>query len=132
MSGNQERWRLPTDQSRVDKVQPDRSAPEALKRSIAHRPGSARRRRTPAMSGRPNPVGIVAEFLRKGLANDPVLVSDLEAMAQAAGLLADGQLITHAKLFKEAKKSLGIKSVRNGFGSAGEWLWLLEKPPAPP
>jgi hypothetical protein len=84
------------------------------------------------MSGRPNPVGIVAEFLRKGLGSGPVVVSDLEAMARAEGLLADGQLITHAKLFKRAKKSLGIRSVRNGFGSAGEWHWLLEKSPAPP
>jgi hypothetical protein len=129
MSGNQERRRLPTDQSRVDKLPADRSGPEALK---PHRPELARRRRTRAMSGRPNSVAIVAEFLRRGLADDPVLVSDLEASAQAAGLLGKDQCITHAKLFKEAKKSLGIKSVRNGFGSAGEWLWLLEKPPAPP
>src|SRR5258708_6536558 len=115
MSGNQERWRLPTDQSRVDEIQADQLAPEALERSIAHRPGPARRRRSPAMRGRPNPAGIVAEFLRKGLAEGPVLVSDLEASAQAAGLLGNDQRITHAKLFKEAKKALGIKSVRNGF-----------------
>jgi hypothetical protein len=83
------------------------------------------------MSGRPNPAGIVAEFLRKGLAEGPVLVSDLEASAQAAGLLGNDQRITHAKLFKGAKKSLGIKSVRNGFGSAGECLWLLTKQPTP-
>jgi hypothetical protein len=62
----------------------------------------------------------------------PVLESDLEAMARTAGLLGNGQRVTHAKPFKRAKKSLGIRSVRNGFGSAGEWLWLLEKPPAPP
>jgi hypothetical protein len=29
------------------------------------------------------------------------------------------------------KRSVGIRSVRNGFGSAGEWFWLLEKQPAP-
>jgi hypothetical protein len=84
------------------------------------------------MSGRHDPAGVVAEFLRKGLAKGPVLVSDLEVMARGTGLLLSGQCITHAKLFKRAKKSLGIRSVRNGFGSAGEWLWLLEKPPAPP
>src|ERR1700704_1636753 len=84
------------------------------------------------MMGRPDPAGVVAEFLRKGLAKGPVLVSDLEARARAAGLLGNDQRITHAKLFKRKKKSLGIQSVRNGFGSAGEWLWLLEKPPAPP
>jgi hypothetical protein len=49
-------------------------------------------------------------------------------MARAAGLLGEHQRITHAKLFKKAKKSLGIRSVRNGFGCAGEWLWLLESP----
>src|ERR1700730_3832844 len=53
-------------------------------------------------------------------------------MAQAAALLVNGQRITHAKLFKQAKKSLGIRSVRSGFGAGGEWLWLLEKPAAPP
>ena len=84
------------------------------------------------MMGRPDPAGVVAEFLRKGLAKGPVLVSDLEVRARGAGLLGHDQPITHAKPFKKAKKSLGIRSVRNGFGSAGEWLWLLEKPPAPP
>ena len=82
------------------------------------------------MMGRPDPAGVVAEFLRKGLAKGPVLVSDLEVRARGAGLLGHDQPITHAKPFKKAKKSLGIRSVRNGFGSAGEWLWLLEKPPA--
>src|SRR5262249_1004526 len=51
-----------------------------------------------------------------------------EAAARAAGLLGSDQLITHAKPFKRAKKSLGIRSVRNGFASAGEWFWLLETP----
>jgi hypothetical protein len=32
----------------------------------------------------------------------------------------------------QAKKSLGIRSVRNGFGDAGEWLWQLERQPASP
>jgi hypothetical protein len=122
------RWRLPIDQSGVDKVQAARSAPN----EACDRPRAARRRRKSAMSGRPKPVGVVAEFLRKALGSGPVVVSDLEAMAHAAGLLADGQLITHAKLFKQAKKSLGIRSVRSGFGSGGEWHWLLEKHPAPP
>jgi hypothetical protein len=35
----------------------------------------------------------------------------------------------YPKPFKRAKKFLGIRSVRNGFGSAGEWFWLLEKQP---
>ena len=51
---------------------------------------------------------------------------------RTAGLLGEGQRITHAKLFKRAKKFLGIRSVRNGFGDAGEWLWRLERQPASP
>jgi hypothetical protein len=53
-------------------------------------------------------------------------------MARTAGLLGEGQRITHAKVFKKAKKSLGIRSVRNGFGDGGEWLWRLERRPASP
>jgi hypothetical protein len=56
------------------------------------------------MRGRPDPVGVAAEFLRKELAKGPVLVSELEAAARAAGLLGNGQRITHAKPFKRAKK----------------------------
>jgi hypothetical protein len=116
----------------AEKIQADRSAPqEALERRTAHGPGAGRRRRKPAMRGRPDPVGVAAEFLRKELAKGPVLVSELEAAARAAGLLGSGQRISDAKPFKRAKKSLGIRSVRNGFGSAGEWLWLLERRPAP-
>jgi hypothetical protein len=70
----------------------------------------------------------VAEFLRGTLAGRAVGVPNVEAMARAAGLLGEDQRITHAKAFKTAKKSLGIRSVRNGFGSAGAWLWLLEQP----
>jgi hypothetical protein len=105
----------------AEKIQADRSAPqEALERRIAQGPGATRRRRKPAKAGRPDPVGVATEFLRKRLGKGPVLVSELEATARAAGLLGNGQRITHAKPFKKAKKSLGIRSVRNGFGSAGE------------
>jgi hypothetical protein len=107
----------------AEKIQADRSAPqEALERRIAQGPGATRRRRKPATAGRPDPVGVATEFLRKRLGEGPVLVSELEATARAAGLLGNGQRITHAKPFKKAKKSLGIRSVRNGFGSAGEWF----------
>jgi hypothetical protein len=58
--------------------------------------------------------------------------SKLEARARATGLLGEGHRITHAKAFKKAKKSLGIRSVRNGFGDGGEWLWRLEMRPASP
>ena len=75
---------------------------------------------------------VVTEFLRDALAVDSVDVPELEARARAAGLLGERQRITHAKVFKRAKKFLGIRSVRNGFGDAGEWLWRLERQPASP
>ena len=75
---------------------------------------------------------VVTEFLRDALAVDSVGVPELEARARAAGLLGESQRITHAKVFKRTKKFLGIKSVRNGFGDGGEWLWRLERRPASP
>ena len=84
------------------------------------------------MTGRGQREGVVAEFLRDVLAGRALGVPKLEAMARTAGLLGEGQRITHAKVFKKAKKSLGIRSVRNGFGDAGEWLWRLERQPASP
>src|SRR6202023_591855 len=74
----------------------------------------------------------VTQFLRDALAEDALGVPKLEVMARAAGLLGEGQRITHAKVFKRTKKFLGIKSVRSGFGDGGEWLWRLERRPASP
>jgi hypothetical protein len=54
---------------------------------------------------------MIKEFLEKGLRHGPVLVAELEAAARAAGLLGGDQPITDAKLFKRAKKSLGVRSV---------------------
>jgi hypothetical protein len=59
---------------------------------------------------------LVTEFLRDALAVDPLGVPELEARARATGLLGEGQSITHIKVFKRAKKSLGIRSLRAGFG----------------
>jgi hypothetical protein len=84
------------------------------------------------MSGRADREGVAAEFLRDALAGGALGVPKLEAMARAAGLLGERQSITHAKTFKQAKKSVGIRSVRNGFGDGGGWCWLLEKQPDPP
>jgi hypothetical protein len=75
---------------------------------------------------------LVTEFLRDALAGGALGVPKLEAMARAAKLLGEGQRITHAKVFKRTKKFLGIKSVPNGFGDGGEWLWRLERRPASP
>src|ERR1700738_1637775 len=73
---------------------------------------------------------LVTEFLRDSLAGGALGVTQLEVMARAVRLLGERQSIAHAKVCKRAKKVLGIKSVRNGFGDGGEWLWRLERPPA--
>jgi hypothetical protein len=69
--------------------------------------------------------GRVAEFLRLALADGALGVPNLETMARATGLLGEHQRISNAKVFKRAKESLGIKSVRSGFGTGGGWLWQL-------
>ncbi len=83
------------------------------------------------MTHRSQATGLVVEFLQDVLAGGALGVPELEVMARAAGLLGEDKRITHSKIFKRAKRSLGIKSVRNGFGDEGEWLWLLEKSPVP-
>src|SRR5262249_940968 len=40
--------------------------------------------------------------------------------------------IQHAKAFKKAKKSLGIRSIRDGFGNKGKWAWVLQAKPVKP
>jgi hypothetical protein len=77
------------------------------------------------MTDRPQAAGLVAEFLRDALAGGALGVPKLEVMARASGLLGERQRIMHARVFKRAKESLGIKSVRSGFGRGGGWLWKL-------
>ena len=54
-------------------------------------------------------------------------VHELEARARATGLLGKRQSITHIKVFKRAKKSLGIRSLRAGFGARSQWRWQLPR-----
>jgi hypothetical protein len=68
----------------------------------------------------------VAAFLLETLAGGEVEVAVIESRARAAGLLSERQKIEHAKLFKEAKRMLGIRSRRIGFGRDGRWVWRLE------
>jgi len=70
---------------------------------------------------------VVAEFLRKALLGDALAVPKLEAIVGRAGLLGEGQRITQAKLFRRAKRSLGIRSRRDGFGVGGGWAWQLPR-----
>jgi len=72
----------------------------------------------------------IGDFLHRALAGGALEVGELEVKARAAGLLGERQEIQHAKLFKKAKKAMGIRSIRAGFGSSGKWAWLMP-PPAP-
>jgi hypothetical protein len=74
----------------------------------------------------------VTNFLQRTLAGGALGVTQLEAVARAAGLLGKRQQIQDAKAFKKAKKSLGIRSIRDGFGSKGKWAWLLPAKPLKP
>jgi hypothetical protein len=55
-------------------------------------------------------------FLLGALSDGPVLVTELEAAARAVGLLREGRRIADTRVFKEAKKALGLQSRRDGFG----------------
>src|ERR1700756_3697873 len=74
---------------------------------------------------------IVTEFLRDALARGDVGVTKLEIRARAAGLLGERQSITNIKAFKRAKKLLGIRSRRTGFGARSQWLWELPRESVP-
>src|SRR5262249_60770383 len=67
------------------------------------------------------------DFLRATLAGRARAVTELEASARAAGLLAEAQSITDTKAFKRAKEFLRIRSLRVGFGAHGNWLWVLPR-----
>ena len=73
--------------------------------------------------------GTVLAFLKGAFAGHPIGVAELEVKARAAMLLGERQSITHSKLFKRAKKALGIQSVRVGFGATGEWFWGFPQDP---
>jgi hypothetical protein len=76
------------------------------------------------MNDRPAEADVMS-FLRAALGGGARAVAKLEAKARAAGLLGERQHITDAKTFKRAKKSLGIKSLRAGFGARSQWRWQL-------
>ena len=71
---------------------------------------------------------LVTEFLRDALAADAVPVPELDEKARAKGLLSERESITTAKVFKRAKKSLGITSRRIGFGAQSKWHWQMPPP----
>ena len=56
-------------------------------------------------------------FLREVLADGPVPSKEVMADARANGI-ARGTLV-------KAKSSLGVQSKKRGFGSDGEWVWVM-------
>jgi hypothetical protein len=72
------------------------------------------------------------DFLRRSLTDGGLAVPELEVKAREAGLLGEHQLIQYSKKFKTAKKLLGIRSVRWGFGKTGAWTWRLPPQPSCP
>jgi len=73
----------------------------------------------------------VVKFLRGALAKRACPVTEIEASAQAAGLLKERQRIAQAKPFRRAKKFLRIRSHRAGFGARSHWLWELPRASVP-
>ena len=92
--------------------------------------GSSKFRRDPngpLRSPRPRDEDVVT-FLQTAITGGTANVSELEILARASGLLGERQRISQAKQFKRAKITLGIQSVRQGFGPGGGWAWVLPPP----
>src|SRR3984885_12127067 len=81
----------------------------------------------PLRSPRPRDEDVVT-FLQIAITGGTANVSELEILARASGLLGERQSISQAKQFKRAKITLGIQSVRQGFGPGGGWAWVLPPP----
>ena len=84
-------------------------------------------RRSPALRS-PDRAAVIAAFLESAIGAGPIPVGELDTKARTAGLLGEHQHVGDAKLFKAAKKRLGIVSRRDGFGREGAWLWELPTP----
>src|SRR5450631_2270584 len=67
----------------------------------------------------------VDSFLEEALKLGARKTTELEIAARGAGLLRERQAIGASRTFQGAKKRLGIRSLRLGFGGAGGWAWEL-------
>jgi hypothetical protein len=72
----------------------------------------------------------IKSFLAEALVGGEMTVFALQERARAVGLLGECQSITNAKPFKSAKRSMGIRSRRVGFGPGAAWFWTLLIPPS--
>ena len=71
-------------------------------------------------------------FLQEALGSRPVLVSDLEAEARAAGLLGERQRLSYNKAIRAAADILGVVRRREGFGPGAVYRWSLPDTPSGP
>jgi putative DNA primase/helicase len=68
------------------------------------------------------------EFLRAVLVSGPVAVKDVEREAVEACLLAEGKSVGYSKPFRDARKVLGVRSIKAGMAKG--WVWALPKVPS--
>ena len=71
----------------------------------------------PPTGKRESAVDAAKDWLKELLGNGAVAAKDVEEAAQQAGL--------SRATVRRASKALGIKAMREGFGSDGEWKWSL-------
>jgi hypothetical protein len=72
------------------------------------------------------------DFLRDVLAGGRIAVLEVEEQARRAGLLAEGKRLRESKVFRDARKALGVVCKREGYGEgASYFLSLAETACAP-
>jgi Protein of unknown function (DUF3617) len=67
-----------------------------------------------------------------GAAPTGSLIDDVEMPPEFRDIVGVPSSISQAKQFKRAKNTLGIQSVRQGFGPGGGWTWVLPQPAGAP
>jgi putative DNA primase/helicase len=73
-----------------------------------------------------------AEFLSDVLAHGPRDVLEVESLARAATLLGADKPLRQNKAFREARKSLGVVTTREGFGPGARYVLSLPGAPCAP
>ena len=73
-----------------------------------------------------------AEFLSDVLAHGPLDVLEVESLARAATLLGSDKPLRQNKAFREARKTLGVTTTREGFGPGARYVLVLPGAPCAP
>ena len=63
--------------------------------------------------------------MREVLADGPLPVREIEARAIAAGLIEPDKSIGDSKIFRTARRVLGVKTYQLPGKKAGGWFWEL-------